>query len=188
MAMQKGKYKLVGKTDYNAPIESFELFNIKEDPYEQNNLINSNKSIATDLKEALDQVFKTLISSDNLNNPPRLVVGSDHENPVILNRNDADGERGIWAQEEIFGNWKVSVREGHYNFKFKFIRPLAENGIMYLETKPFINQMRNTTSDADIIEMKNVYLPKMDCDLIPFYATGSKRIFPFYVEVERIDE
>jgi len=188
MAMQKGDYKLVGKTDYDAPIENFELFDIKKDPYELNNLLTSNKNIAMDLKRELDQIFKALISSDNLTNPPRLVVGSDLENPVILNRNDADGERGIWAQEEIFGSWKVTVREGHYNFKFKFIKPVAPDGIMYLETKPFINQKRNTAANVDIIEMKDVYLPKMDCDLIPFYATGSKKIFPFYVEVEKIDK
>jgi arylsulfatase len=38
-----------------------------------------------------------------------------------------------------------------------------------------------------MIEMKNVYLPKMECDFIPYYSIDSKRIFPFWVEIEKID-
>ena len=41
--------------------------------------------------------------------------------------------------------------------------------------------------DTDIIEMKNVYIPEMDCDIIPFYSDGSKNIFPFWMEIEKID-
>src|SRR5680860_218089 len=39
IALQKGNYKLVGQTDYNASIEDFELFDINADPYEQNNIV-----------------------------------------------------------------------------------------------------------------------------------------------------
>ncbi len=37
-----------------------------------------------------------------------------------------------------------------------------------------------------IIEMKNVSLPAMNSELIPFYAVNGKNIFPFWVEFERI--
>ena len=118
---------------------------------------------------------------------PRIIVGSEYENPVILNRNDAGGERGIWAQEEIYGKWSVSIREGYYNIKFKFIKPVEANGRMYLEANTLVKQMLNEQEDADIIEMKQVYLPDMDCDLIPFYSIGSKSIFPFWMEMEKIN-
>jgi arylsulfatase len=35
--------------------------------------------------------------------------------------------------------------------------------------------------------MKNVYFSQMDCDLIPFYAIDSKNIFPFWVEMKKLD-
>jgi hypothetical protein len=35
--------------------------------------------------------------------------------------------------------------------------------------------------------MENAYLPEMDCSLVPFYLTGKKRIFPFWVELEKTD-
>ncbi|MCK4989829.1 MAG: arylsulfatase [Bacteroidales bacterium] len=186
IALQKAGYKLVGMTDYNADIEDFELFDIHKDPYEQNNIVIGNKDIATDLKKELDKIYKELITSDNLINPPGIIVGSEYENPVILNRNDADGQRGIWAQEEIFGKWNVSINQGLYNFRFKFIKPIEEGGRMFLETKGIINQKRNDKTNTDMIEMNDVFLPGMECELIPFYSVNGKRIFPFWVEIEKI--
>ncbi|KJF41647.1 arylsulfatase [Draconibacterium sediminis] len=187
MALRKGNYKLVGKTNYNATVKDFELFNLETDPYEQKNIVSENESIANKLKQELDETYNELISSENLINQPRIIIGSKHENPVILNRNDAGGQRGIWAQEEIYGKWKVSIEEGHYDIKFKFIKPVKANGRMYLETNTLVKQMLNEKKDTDIIEMKNVFFSEMDCDLIPFYTIGSKNIFPFWVEMEKID-
>ena len=186
MALQNGNYKLVGNTDYNSPVEDFELFNIKKDPYEQYNIVVDKKEIANDLKTKLDRIYKELINSENLINSPRIVIGAEKENPVILNRNDAGGERGIWAQEEIFGKWHVHIKQGLYNFKFKFIKPVESNGEMFLETQTIINSKKNTKDNVDIIEMEKVLLPEMECDLIPFYKVNGKRIFPFWVEIEKI--
>ena len=186
MAIQKGKFKLVGHTDYNAEIEDFELFNIEKDSYEQNNIVLENKSIAFELKYELDKYYKELINSENLINPQPIIVGSKQENPIILNRNDAGGARGIWAQEEIYGKWDVSIAEGIYNVRFKFIKPIETKGRMYLETGAIINQMQVEIIGTDIIEMKNIHLTKMDCDLIPFYSTNRKNIFPFWVELEKV--
>jgi len=187
MALRKGSYKLVGMTDYNAPIKDFELFNLEKDSYEQKNIILENKIIANDLKEELDEIYTELITSENLINQPRIVVGDTHENPVILNRNDAGGQRGIWDQEEIYGKWKVSIEKGYYDIKFKFIKPVKANGRMYLEANTLVKQILNKKEGTDIIEMKKVYFSKMDCDLIPFYVIGSKNIFPFWVEMKKID-
>ena len=187
MALRKGSYKLVGRTNYNAPIEDFELYNLEKDPFEQNNIVLENKKIANSLKEQLDETYNELITSENLVNQPRIIVGSRYENPVILNRNDAGGQRGIWAQEEIYGKWKVSIEKGHYDIKFKFIKPVKANGRMYLEANTLVKQMLNEKEGTDIIEMKNVYFSEMDCDLIPFYTINSKNIFPFWVEMKKMD-
>jgi hypothetical protein len=187
MALQKGTYKLVGHNDYNAVVEDFELFDLEKDPYEQNNIVVKNKSVANQLKTELDQYYKELINSENLINKQPIIIGNEHENPIILNRNDASGARGIWSQEEIYGKWEVSIAEGNYNVKFKFIKPLKAKGKMYLETGAIINQMQNEIVNTDIIEMKNIHLTKMDCDLIPFYSTAGKSIFPFWVELEKLD-
>jgi hypothetical protein len=57
---------------------------------------------------------------------------------------------------------------------------------MYLETNTIINQMKND-QHTDVIEMKNVSLPEINGELIPYYLTKGKMILPFSVEIEKVD-
>jgi len=186
MAIQKAEYKLVGQTNYNASIEDFELYHLKNDPEELHNIVKENKAIALKLKAELDLIYQDLIGSKNLINPPKIIVGSKRENPLTLNRNDADGSRGLWDQEAIFGKWNVNILKGRYDFRFKFIHPIAAHGDMYLETNTIINQMKND-QHTDMIEMKNISLPKITGELIPYYLIKGKMILPFSVEIEKVD-
>jgi arylsulfatase len=187
VALQKGRHRLIGHTDHDAEISDFELFDIEQDPYEQNNILEGNIPVATGMKKELDQYLADLLWSPSLTDPPRIIIGSAHENPVILNRNDADGDRGVWTQEEIYGKWRVSVREGTYNIRLRFLNPLDNGGQMVVETGTIINQKRNRVEGVSEFEMKNITYPDMDCDIIPFYFTGGRRILPFWVEIERVD-
>jgi arylsulfatase A-like enzyme len=186
IALQKGPYKLVGNTNHDAPLENFELYNIREDKFELNNILPENNTMASEMKTLLDQMIHELSNSPNLQNSPRIIIGSKHENPVYLNRNDAGGARGIWTQEEVFGFWRVKIQEGRYHIRFKFIQPLEAGGIMYLETGSLIYRHENNTFPTDIIEMKNVHFTETECDLIPHYMTKGKSIFPLWVELEKI--
>lgn len=186
IAIQKGSYKLVGHVNYNAGISEFELFDVVKDPYEQRSIIKDYTDIAENLKNDLDLLLNDLVNSPNLVNQPRIVIGNEHENPLFLNRNDLIGERGYRHEEEIYGKWMVSISEGVYNIKFRFLKPVKANGQMILETKTFINQMISVKQETEEIEMKDVYFPDMECDFIPFYSVDSKIIFPFWVEIEKI--
>lgn len=186
IALQKGPYKLVGHTSYDAPLEDFELFNIGEDEFELNNIISDNRMLAADMKTELEQMIQKISSSPNLQNPPRIVIGSEQENPVYLNRNDAFGARGIWTQEEVFGFWRVKILEGKYNIRFKFIKPLESAGTMFLETNSLILRQKNKNTPTDVIEMKDVHFSEMECDLIPQYVAEGKSIFPLWVELEKV--
>jgi len=187
MAIQKEGYKLVGKTDYNATIEDFELYQLGKDPYEQTNVVKENKALAIDLKKELDKIYNELIISENLVNPPKILVGTPNENPIILNRNDAGGERGIWNQEEIYGYWDTDIEEGFYNITFKFVNPVVAHGKMVLEANTLVRQVVNKNGNTDIIRMEKVYFPKMTGKLLPFYAVNNKNIFPFWMEMEKVD-
>jgi len=188
IALYNGRYKLVGNTDYNAPVSKFELFDIQNDPYEQKNLVNELPDIAAGLKAELDSTFSGLAASGNMTGKPYIIIGTAAENPVILNRNDADGQWGIWEQEEVFGMWRVMINEGRYNLRFKFIKSVPAGGKMMVETGAFINQLKNDKIDTDLIVMRDVSYQSLKCDFVPFYLSGSKRIFPLWVEIERIDK
>lgn len=187
IAIQRGDYKLVGNTNYGASVDKFELFNISNDPFEETNLIQVEKSKATQLKTELDSIYQSLVNSPNLVNQPRIIIGHPAENPIILNRNDAAGGRGIWNQEEVYGFWRVKIEAGNYNIKFKFIKPVAGNGKMYLETNTLLKQVRNSVDNSDLIELKNVYFEEMETDFRPFYQVGNRTIFPFWAELEKIN-
>ena len=184
IALQRGQFKLIGKTDYNSPIEKFELYDTYNDPFEKNNLVTQKKSIALSLKKEMHQTFLELVNSENLKNPPRIMLGSDFESPVYLNRNDAGGQRAVWSQEQAYSFWKVDInKEGLYDLKFKFLKPLPANGNMYLEIGQSIQQKFNSKDNLDLIEMKSVYLPKGFNDFTPFYMFQKVNYFPLYVEV-----
>ena len=186
ISIQKSGWKLVGKTDFNASIEDFELYNLKDDPYEQTNLISIEESRGLALKEEMDYIYEELVNEQNILNPPKIKIGSAEENPVFLNRNDAGGQRGIWAQEEIFGYWDVELEPGIYDFKFKFVKPVAAKGKMVLEIGPHVNLSKDeSTSPLEFLEMKDIELPRIESKIIPFYEVEGKQIFPFWVEITK---
>jgi len=186
IALYKGNYKLVGFTSFDAGIADFELYNIKDDPYEQENVIQENTDIAEKLKTELDLTYRDLISSENIVHQPLIEVGNKNENPTTLNRNDADGDRGIWAQEEVFGKWNVKVNPGKYNVKFKFVQPIAAGGTLLLETNGIVNRLVNAES-TDLLEMKNVDLPGYEGEITANYFAPGKKIFPFWIALEKVD-
>jgi arylsulfatase len=187
MAIQKGAYKLVGNCDFNASITDFELYHLEDDPYELQNLVRDNEAIASKLKLEMENYYDELMNSKNIQNPPKVRIGTKYENPVILNRNDAGGSRGIWSQEEIFGSWDVHIEEGTYNVRFKFLNPVDGTGRMLLELGSKIYKQEFRGIGADMIVMEKLYLKEFIGELIPTYVEKGKRILPFWVELERVD-
>lgn len=187
MALQKGKYKLVGMTSFDARTSDFELFNIEADPYELNNIIKENAELAAVLKSEMNSIYRELIVSENILHQPLIEIGNPNENPVILNRNDADGERGIWAQEAVFGKWNVKVNKGTYSVRIKFIQPVEAGGTLLFENNGIVYRKENT-ENTDLIVLNDVVLPDSEGELIPTYFVKGKKIFPFWVEMEKLND
>jgi arylsulfatase len=183
MSLNKGKYKLVGNTNYDSPIESFELFDIDRDPYEIENLIDNKKKLANEMKIEMDNIYNELINSNNIINKPRIIIGSEFENPSFLNRNDASGQRGIWAQNEIFGFWRTKVYKGKYNFRFKFNNLNLKSGQMVIEVGSQVFSKKVETDENGYVLMENIHLNEGEFDLTPFFRYERKNIFPFWVEI-----
>ena len=158
VALQKGDYKLVGKTDFDASIHQFELYHLKEDPFEKNNVVDQNIEKTTSLKTEMDELISELSTSPNLVNPPRISIGTTYENPVYLNRNDAGGQRGVWNQEEVYSFWKVALQQGRYNLKFKFLKALPGGGDMFLELGQNIKKKYNPQDKVDELVWEGVSL------------------------------
>jgi len=187
VAIQKGPYKLVGNTGYDAAPKDFELFHLGNDPYELDNIVASHPGKADELKRSMDQMVDELTDSPNLMEDQRPIIGTRHENPLVLNRNDASGQRGIWTQEEIYGYWNVEILEGNYNIRYKFIEPLTKPGKIMLETRTQIIQSKISQMPTDLLEIKNVHLKNYKGSVTPHFMSGGKSVFPLWVAFERVN-
>lgn len=188
-AALKENYKLVGNTDRQSSIEDFELFDVKNDPQEKNNILKENPEIAGNLKSGMDAWYEEIISEENNNKNFPAYIGTRYENPVILNRNDAKGTPIAGRSENVLNYWEVrAVEDGVFNITYHFLNPLDERGKACLKLYPYsIEEVCNQTGITEWT-FKNVKINQGDYRLEPFYQTIKREyIFPFYVMIERVD-
>jgi len=189
MAVIKDGYKLVMQSEYYEPVDSFQLYDLKNDPAEKYNLIAGKTELAKSLKNEIDAWYDEVSKSPNAVNPPVSIIGTKHENPVVLNRNDTKGPEDVWRHQESAGYWDVKIAEkGYYNVKFKFIQPLDNSGTMKLQLGPTLYTISNKETGIDELEMKNIYLPEYEGMLKPWYFFRGRSYLPFTVEIEKIGE
>jgi arylsulfatase A-like enzyme len=87
----------------------YELFDIGNDPFEQHDQAETLPGEAAKLKKEYEAWFDDVTAKGF--DPPRIVVGSEKENPVRLSRQDWRGPRAGWAAESE-GYWEVTVARG----------------------------------------------------------------------------
>ena len=105
-----------------------ELYDIEADPGEQHDLAAERPDLVEQLRQEYDEWFDDVSSTrpDNYA-PPRIHLGTPHENPVILTRQDwrIHGPDG-WGDDD-FGHWEVLVTApGAYSVRARFPEPDEE--------------------------------------------------------------
>lgn len=112
--IRQGRYKLLHASGFGresfAGAPQFELYDLGEDPGEQNDLAATKPELLNQLKAAYDAWFDD-VSSTRANNyaPPRVQIGEAAEPVTTLTRQDWRG--GSWAPESS-GSWLVTLRRG----------------------------------------------------------------------------
>lgn len=100
-AARNQRYKLVnGK----------ELYDLMADPAESRDVAAERPEIAGKLRAQTEAWFKD-VSSTRGYAPPRIYLGTPHENPVTLTRQDWRGPRASWNADGL-GHWEVDVKTG----------------------------------------------------------------------------
>ncbi len=126
VSVRTPRWKLVNNSGFGlealpdgAP--AFELYDMLEDPYALADLAAERPGIVADLKARYDAWFDDVSSArpDNYA-PPRIRIGTPHENPTILTRQDWRVIQGGW-QRNAQGFWLLDVRgEGVYDVLVRF--------------------------------------------------------------------
>jgi hypothetical protein len=100
-AARNQRYKLVnGK----------ELYDLMADPAESRDVAAERPEITGKLRAQTEAWFKD-VSSTRGYAPPRIYLGTPHENPVTLTRQDWRGPKATWDANGL-GHWEVDVKAG----------------------------------------------------------------------------
>jgi arylsulfatase A-like enzyme len=124
-AVRGPRYKLVQPVgrDERARAPAWALYDMQGDPGETTNIIEGNRQLADELKAAYERWFDD-VSSTRGYPEPRIVVGTPHENPVTLTRQDWRGPNAGWAKDSL-GSWQIEVAaQGAYDVTLR--APAAE--------------------------------------------------------------
>jgi arylsulfatase A-like enzyme len=109
-AVRSQRYKLVNLK---------ELYDLESDPTEASDIAGAHPEQVAILRESYGAWFRDVSRARGFD-PPRIHVGSDHENPVTLTRQDWRGPRAGWDDDSL-GYWEVDVeRGGHFRVGFEF--------------------------------------------------------------------
>lgn len=186
IAVRQGDYKLVGNGGTDMATEAFELFNLKDDPFEEKNLAAQNPEKVQELKTRFDTWLSEQISE--MGTPHQaFIIGTEHQTSTMLNRNDANGMPTMWGNDQVFGYWDVAVaNQGTYKMIVKFRKPLEEVGTLVTRLGP--SQRTVEISEAGIQEIVIDSFPLNEGTFrleSGFRAKSGQHLFPFTITIER---
>jgi len=87
-----------------------ELYDLSQDPGEQADLSPAHEELVTTMRDRYeDWIYE--VSSTRGYAPPRIQLGTPHEDPVMLTTQDWRGPRAGWNKQDSQGYWEVEVPE-----------------------------------------------------------------------------
>ncbi|HTU25318.1 MAG TPA: arylsulfatase [Pirellulales bacterium] len=109
-AVRTLRYKLLqasGRDEGKAFQPKWELYDLASDPGETRDIIELHPEVVDALKGAYEKWFDDVSSTRGFPRP-RIIVGTSHENPVTLTRQDWRGPQANWSPTGL-GNWQVEI-------------------------------------------------------------------------------
>jgi arylsulfatase A-like enzyme len=185
--LRRGNWKLLhasgfGREKFDGEPQ-FELYDLSQDPRESHNLISERPQVRRELLAAYDRWFDDVSSTrpDNYA-PPRIHVGTRHENPTMLTRQDWRG--GSWAPDSI-GSWKLLVAQpGIYQVRLLFdARNAAGEAELSIGDQSW---KQPVAAQADACQFTEITLPEGPAQLNAIITHGPTKRGVYQVQIERI--
>lgn len=183
IAVLKGMYKMVGMCDESAAPAALELYNMEEDPSELMNISKNNPAKLAELKLDFDSWYKEIIQSPHLV-PQAAIIGTKHENPTVLNRNDCMTYGGVWEEDKNKGYWEVEMRQpGKCDFNVSFKNPLPSATRLFLRIGNIQRSVQANAGDT-AFDLTGVQVPKGKFRLEAWANIGEDFYLPMAVKVK----
>ncbi|HTK76351.1 MAG TPA: arylsulfatase [Gemmataceae bacterium] len=189
-AARAPRYKLVQATGAQAGaapnLHKLELFDIPADPYEEHDLAAEKPEVVARLKRQYETWFDDVGKAHGYV-PVRIKLGTPHENPTRLTRQDWRGPRALdWTKPNSLGHWEVTVaRDGTFDVTLRF-PPAAE------DRKAAFRLGRATAENAlpanvETVTFRRLQLTTGDARLEAWAELGGTAVGPMDVTVKRLE-
>jgi len=174
-AARDPRYKLVnGKA----------LYDMAADPGETRDVATEHPDVVARLRAGYEAWFRD-VSSTRGYAPPRIHLGTPHEDPTTLTRQDWRGPRAGWDANSL-GHWEVCVaRAGAFAVTLRF--PGAKEPREAHFRLGAADRAAPVLAGAREAAFENVRLEPGDGRLEAWLAAGDKTVGVHYVDVKRTD-
>lgn len=163
-------------------LDSLELYDIREDPSEINDLAARHPEIVDRLLADYEDWFEEVTRERDFHFQERTELGTPHQETVILSRFDNRG----WRSPGNGGHWDVLTAEtGYYSFRVRFPsqKPAGAVHIRYAG----LQVTRDYPAGTSEVTLPDVRLPAFAGRLEVFTKTGRHREEVAFVDIKRLD-
>jgi len=162
----------------------FELFDMAQDPFEQNDISAEHPEIVEQMKRGYAKWFVDVSSSRGYE-PPRIVIGTKYENPTVLTRQDWRGTDN-WTDKNV-GYWQVKLANtGSYLVKVILSKTLRAPGRVYFKFGD-VKLKEPLRKCASEVKFKNVQLQKGLGKVEAWAEVEREKLGVRFVNIERLD-
>lgn len=174
-AARTQRYKLV---------DGKELYDLEADEGERNDVAAANPEVAAGMRRGYEEWFRD-VSATRGYQPPRIYIGTPHENPVVLTRQDWRGPRAGWDADSL-GYWEVDVREaGRYEVRVRMAAAAADGGVEVRLNGAVLRQ--GVKSGAEEAALGEARIPAGAGRLEAAWRAGGRETGVRYVTLRRVE-
>jgi len=165
-------------------VDGKELYDLETDPGETKDVAAAHPEIVARLRREYEAWFKD-VSATRGYAPPRIFIGTDEENPVLLTRQDWRGPRASWDATGL-GHWEVDVkRGGAYEVKLLLPKKEEERKAAFTFDGKILLEFP-VPAGADSTTVKLDRLPAGKGRIAVAVREGGSTIGPHFVELRRL--
>jgi len=168
-------------TDRYKLVDGEALYDLLEDPGEERDIAAEYPGVAADLRQRYEVWFAAMAASRGYD-PPRIHVGTPHENPVTLTRQDWRGAEG-WGDNHL-GHWEILVA-GDAAFDITLRVPPAAEGAEAVLRCAGVERRASLTAEQSAHTFDAVPLPQGPAHLEAWVAHAGAQRGVRYVDLHR---
>ncbi len=158
-------------------VNGVELYDLDADPAESRDVAKDHPAEVARLRQATEEWFRDVSATRNGYAPPNIYIGTPHENPVLLTRQDRrDEPEGWFVDVRTKGRYEVTVLSRP--------APPASHAAFKLGT---LERTAPLAAGAERIVFPDVPLPAGPAHLAATIRAGGKPVEVLYVEVRKIN-